>query len=203
VHGHGRQPGMRRQVNSARRRAPQQVQSLRHGVRPPGSWPRSAAAVDAGGPVRLPGDGTAAEQAGLSTAGELETAEREITHAALIFLKEVPFLSDYDLGHLCAIHRRIFADIYDWPGRSGPLPSRRGGGFACRRTSSPRRLKLPGAARRGLPARPSRDLFTERLAYYFGEISARRRWRASRPVAVSGRADGRRRSGCCNRGSAR
>jgi fido (protein-threonine AMPylation protein) len=28
---------------------------------------------------------------GLSTARDLETAEREITHAALIFLKESPF----------------------------------------------------------------------------------------------------------------
>lgn len=24
---------------------------------------------------------------------------------------------DYDLTHLCAIHRRIFGDIYDWAGQ--------------------------------------------------------------------------------------
>jgi cell filamentation protein len=55
----------------------------------------------------------------LGTAAELEAAEREITHAALILLGEPPVHPGYDLPHLCAIHRRIFGDIYDWAGRSG------------------------------------------------------------------------------------
>jgi fido (protein-threonine AMPylation protein) len=54
---------------------------------------------------------------GLSATGELETAEREITHAALILLKESPVQPSYDLRHLCAIHRRVFGDIYDWAGQ--------------------------------------------------------------------------------------
>ena len=48
---------------------------------------------------------------GLSTTEELQAAEREITHAALIFLRESPIPPSYDLSHLCAIHRRIFGDI--------------------------------------------------------------------------------------------
>jgi fido (protein-threonine AMPylation protein) len=35
---------------------------------------------------------------GLSAVGELETAEREITHAALIFLKEAPVQPSYLRG---------------------------------------------------------------------------------------------------------
>lgn len=54
---------------------------------------------------------------GLTTTGELESAEREITHAALIFLKESPVQPTYDLRHLCAIHCRVFGDIYDWAGQ--------------------------------------------------------------------------------------
>lgn len=48
---------------------------------------------------------------GLSTAAELEAAEREITHAALILLRETPVRAIYDLPHLCAVHRRIFGDM--------------------------------------------------------------------------------------------
>ena len=68
-------------------------------------------------PYADPVTGVLRNKLGLSTAGELETAEREITHAALIFLKEAPVLPSYDLGHLCAIHRRIFGDVYDWAGQ--------------------------------------------------------------------------------------
>jgi cell filamentation protein len=54
---------------------------------------------------------------GLDTAEELAAAEREITHAALILLGESPVHPSYDLSHLCAIHRRIFGDIYAWAGQ--------------------------------------------------------------------------------------
>src|ERR1700723_3567299 len=66
---------------------------------------------------------------GLSTTGELETAEREITHAALIFLKESPVQPSYDLRHLCAIHRRIFGDIYDWAGQLRTVAIAKGSWF--------------------------------------------------------------------------
>ena len=68
-------------------------------------------------PYADPVTGVLRNRLGLSATGELETAEREITHAALIFLKEAPVLPSYDLGHLCAIHRRIFGDICEWAGQ--------------------------------------------------------------------------------------
>jgi DNA-binding CsgD family transcriptional regulator len=54
---------------------------------------------------------------GLGTAAELEAAEREITHAALILLHESPVSPSYDLSHLQEIHKRIFGDIYEWAGQ--------------------------------------------------------------------------------------
>jgi cell filamentation protein len=57
-------------------------------------------------PYADPATGVLHNKLGLSTAEELEAAEREITHAALIFLKESPVQPSYDLGHLCAIHLR-------------------------------------------------------------------------------------------------
>ena len=45
-------------------------------------------------------DDALSNKLGLSTTEELATAEREITHAALIFLKEAPVLPSYNLMHL-------------------------------------------------------------------------------------------------------
>jgi cell filamentation protein len=53
----------------------------------------------------------------LNTAEEHAAAEREITHAALILIRESPVRAAYDLPHLCAIHQRIFGDIYEWAGQ--------------------------------------------------------------------------------------
>jgi cell filamentation protein len=58
-------------------------------------------------PYADPVTGVLRNKLGLGATGELESAEREITHAALIFLREAPVPPSYDLGHLCAIHRRI------------------------------------------------------------------------------------------------
>jgi cell filamentation protein len=80
-------------------------------------------------PYADPVTGVLRNKLGLSTTGELETAEREITHAALIFLKEAPVLPSYDLRHLCAIHRRIFEDIYDWAGQLRTIAIAKGSWF--------------------------------------------------------------------------
>jgi hypothetical protein len=44
---------------------------------------------------------------GLRAAEELQTAEREITQSALIFLKESPVPPSYDLRYLCAASAAI------------------------------------------------------------------------------------------------
>src|ERR1700685_3924155 len=124
-------------------------------------------------PYADPVTGVLRNKLGLSAAGELETAEREITHAALIFLKEAPVLPSYDLSHLCAIHRRIFGDIYDWAGQLRTVAIAKGSWFCL-----PQYIGSPAGETfralhgenllRGLP----RDVFTERLAYYLGEVNA-------------------------------
>jgi cell filamentation protein len=51
-------------------------------------------------PYADPATGVLRNKLGLSTSAELEDAEREITHAALIFLKESPAAPAYELRHL-------------------------------------------------------------------------------------------------------
>jgi cell filamentation protein len=110
---------------------------------------------------------------GLSTLAELEAAEREITHAALIFLKESPVPPRYDLVHLSEIHRRIFSDIYDWAGQLRTVAIAKGSWFCLPQYIESSAADIFRALHgesllRGLP----RDAFTDRLTYYLGEVNA-------------------------------
>ena len=124
-------------------------------------------------PYADPVTGVLRNKLGLSTDEELAEAEREITHAALIFLREAPVAPSYNLGHLCAIHRRIFEDIYDWAGQIRTVSIAKGSLFCLPQfiesAAAEIFLRLQGEnLLRDLP----RDRFTERLTFYLGEINA-------------------------------
>lgn len=124
-------------------------------------------------PYADPVTGTLHNKLGLITTEELETAEREITHAALIFLRESPVKPSYDLRHLCAVHRRIFGDIYDWAGQLRTVAIAKGTWFCLPQYIESAAAGIFRALRdenllRGL----NRSTFTERLTYYLGEVNA-------------------------------
>lgn len=124
-------------------------------------------------PYADPVTGVLRNKLGLSAAEELEAAEREITHAALIFLKESPVVPSYGLRHLCAMHRRIFGDIYDWAGQLRTVAIAKGTWFCLPQYIESAAAEVFRALHgenllRGLP----RDAFTERLTYYLGEVNA-------------------------------
>jgi cell filamentation protein len=126
-----------------------------------------------GDPYSDPVTGVLHNKLGVRTAAELEAAEREITHAALILLRESPVRPAYDFPHLCAVHRRIFSDIYDWAGQVRTVAIAKGSMFCLPQYIEPsadeifRRLRHEDYLR-GL----ERDAFIDRLAYYFGEVNA-------------------------------
>lgn len=124
-------------------------------------------------PFADPATGVLRNKLGLTTVGELETAEREITHAALIFLKESPVTPSYDLRHLCDVHRRIFGDIYDWAGELRTVAIAKGTWFCLPQYIESAAADIFRALRgesllRGL----TRDAFTDRLTHYLGEVNA-------------------------------
>src|SRR5579871_1665294 len=80
-------------------------------------------------PYTDPVTGILRNKLGLAVAADLEAAEREVTHAALILLRESPVQATWDLPHLCAIHRRIFGDIYDWAGQVRTVAITKGSTF--------------------------------------------------------------------------
>jgi cell filamentation protein len=109
----------------------------------------------------------------LGTAAELEAAEREITHAALILLDESPVSPSYDLPHLREIHNRIFGDIYEWAGQIRTVAIAKGAMFCLPQYIDSSAAVIFGELHhenclRGL----RRDTFVGRLAYYLGEVNA-------------------------------
>jgi cell filamentation protein len=124
-------------------------------------------------PYSDPVTGVLYNKLGLISAADLETAEREITHAALILLDESPVSPSYDLPHLREIHRRIFGDIYDWAGQIRTVTIAKGAVFCLPQyidssaTLIFRELHDEDCLR-GL----RRDAFVSRLAYYLGEVNA-------------------------------
>lgn len=124
-------------------------------------------------PYTDPLTGVLLNKLGLSTAAELEVAEREITHAALIGLWESPVHPSYDLSHLRAIHRRIFGDIYDWAGEIRTVAIAKGSLFCLPPYIETSSADIFGALRGedclgGL----DREAFVARLAHYLGEVNA-------------------------------
>jgi len=104
---------------------------------------------------------------------DLEDAEREITHAALILLDESPVTPGYDLPHLREIHHRIFGDIYEWAGQVRTVAIAKGAMFCLPQYIDSSAAVIVGELHdenclRGL----RRDAFVGRLAHYLGEVNA-------------------------------
>jgi cell filamentation protein len=109
----------------------------------------------------------------LGTAAELEAAEREITHAALIWLRESPAQATNDLSHLCAIHRRIFGDIYDWADQIRTVAIAKGSMFCLPQFIEPAAAEIFRQLRQEkLLQGLNRYAFIDRLTYYLGEVNA-------------------------------
>jgi cell filamentation protein len=109
----------------------------------------------------------------LDTAEELAAAEREITHAALILIRESPARATYDFPHLNTMHQRIFGDIYEWAGQIRTVAIAKGSLFWLPQYIESSSADIFRALRgenflRGL----ERGLFIDRLTFYLGEVNA-------------------------------
>jgi cell filamentation protein len=124
-------------------------------------------------PYTDPVTGVLLNKLGLGTAAELEAAEREITHAALILLAESPAHPGYDLHHLCAIHRRIFGGIYHWAGQIRTVAIAKGSPFCLPQYIETSAVEIFRALHsENLLRDLDREAFIARLAYYLGEVNA-------------------------------
>jgi cell filamentation protein len=67
-------------------------------------------------PYVYPGTDCLRNRLGVRDQAELERVEAEQTAIRIAQIERAPILGRYDLVHLRAFHRRIFADIYTWAG---------------------------------------------------------------------------------------
>jgi cell filamentation protein len=104
----------------------------------------------------------------------LDAFEADVTAVRMLELIENPVQGVFDLTHLCAIHRYLFQDVYEWAGELRTVDiSREGSRFAnvgqIQSYLGPqlRRLVADNFLRGMTP-----DQFVERMAHYMGEINA-------------------------------
>lgn len=69
-------------------------------------------------PYCWPGSTVLRNLLGLKTQVELTEAEYAFTLQRRLELQEHPIDGNFDLEHLCAVHRHLFQDIYEWAGQT-------------------------------------------------------------------------------------
>jgi cell filamentation protein len=123
-----------------------------------------------------PGTGVLRNLIGARTRESLEDAEGSLSFARLVQLMDRPLKPTGDLAELCAVHRHLFQDLYDWAGQIRTvdirknvegaeffLPSamiERASAFAAGELRSDNML-------RGL----DREHFIARLAYHYDQVN--------------------------------
>ncbi|MDR0991657.1 MAG: Fic family protein [Ruminococcus sp.] len=64
-----------------------------------------------------PGTSVLINRLDITDAKTLSIAERRITALTIAHCRENPVKGDFDLKHLCRIHKEIFGDLYPWAGK--------------------------------------------------------------------------------------
>jgi cell filamentation protein len=105
-------------------------------------------------------------------ADALHTAEREIAAVRILEAERNPIRGKLDFKHLCAIHRYIFGDIYEWAGNLRTVNIAKGNPFCNSDVLDVYGAELFGRlkAENYLFGTPS-ERVPERLAYYLSEIN--------------------------------
>jgi len=124
-------------------------------------------------PYLLPGSSVLRNRCGITDAAVLADFELAASLARVAELARRPVDGDFDLRHLCAIHRRIFCDVYDWAGTIRTVDIAKGMYF-CRSDAieSESRRVFGAIARDNYLVGLSREALVAKLAEHWGEVNA-------------------------------
>jgi cell filamentation protein len=120
-----------------------------------------------------PGSGVLRNRLGITDPDELAAVEAALTASRLVDLERQRLPGVYDLAHLQAFHRYVFADVYDWAGELRIVAIAKGGLFCL-----PQHLQSYGAEVFGKLAAAdrlrglSRERFEARLAEFLADVNA-------------------------------
>nr|WP_281202067.1 Fic family protein [Nocardia harenae] len=79
---------------------------------------------------------------------------------------------DFDFDHLCAIHRHLFQDFYDWAGRPRTVQTSKGMPFCPPANIQEQSRFVHGRLARDEDLRTaSLGVFADRLAFHWGEVN--------------------------------
>jgi fido (protein-threonine AMPylation protein) len=125
-------------------------------------------------PYLDPATGVLKNRLGITDEATLQQTEADIVAARSQELSQTPLKGNLDLVHLQSIHGRLFGDVYEWAGELRTIDISKGGSrFAhyghIESGAAPIFKQLAQENHlAGLPPDP----FSDRAAYYFGELNA-------------------------------
>ena len=104
----------------------------------------------------------------------LDAFEADATAVRMVELVNQPLQGKFDLKHLCAMHRHLFQDVYDWAGEIRTVDISRGASRFANFNLIEAYLtgQLEGIAKENYLQDLAPDAFVLRLAHYLGEINA-------------------------------
>ena len=119
-----------------------------------------------------PGSFVLMNKLGIKDEERLFRAEKQLTMLRLLELQARPVEGNFDLKHLCSIHRYIFQDLYDWAGEIRTVDIAKGNMF-CKAEfiESNAKTLFSRLKEEHLDTLAASEL-VRKLAYYFSEINA-------------------------------
>lgn len=113
-------------------------------------------------------------KADLRDQAALDAFEADASAVRMVELVNNPIQGKFDLAHLCAMHRHLFQDVYDWAGEIRTVDISRGASRFANFNLIDAYLtgQLEGIAKENFLQGLAPDAFVSRLAHYLGEINA-------------------------------
>ena len=104
----------------------------------------------------------------------LDRSEGDFVTVRLVELAQSPMTGNFDIPHLQSIHRRLFADVYDWAGQFRTVGITRSSSTFCvpAHIESYAADLLRKLAQENHLRRLPLPQFSERAAYFLGELNA-------------------------------
>lgn len=110
---------------------------------------------------------------GITDPSRLARAEAELTFARAIGLSVSSLPGNYDLDHLCAFHRMLFGDIYEWAGKLRTVRIAKTDPFCLPQfIESAAKPVFQGITDDRYLSDLARSDFVERLATHLGDVNA-------------------------------
>jgi cell filamentation protein len=121
-----------------------------------------------------PATGVLLNKLGITDAAELELQEAQYAASRSCELVENPVSGAFDLAHLQAIHKALFSDVYEWAGELRTIDIAKGQSYFAHHAHIEHAAQsiFSDLAAENCLAGSDREQFSERAAYYLGEINA-------------------------------